>query len=86
MLVQTLKTLTKLYPRTDHSYRDVIDLLKVVLYIILGHSVKTYSKQTEEKNTQKRREGERERENRGYTRHQASVFAVVRSGYNVCVR
>lgn len=33
------KTLTKLYPGTDCSHMDIIDVLQVVLYVILRHSV-----------------------------------------------
>lgn len=38
-LCEVVKTLTKLYPGTNSSHRDVINLLQVVLYVILGHSV-----------------------------------------------
>lgn len=34
-----LNTLTKLYPGANCSNRDIIDVLQVVLYVTLGHSV-----------------------------------------------
>lgn len=59
-LCKAERTLTKLYPGTDCSNRDVIDLLQVVFYVILGHSVQTCPEQDrEEKNTNRKKEGEK---------------------------
>lgn len=60
VLVQSTGALTVLYPGTDSSHWDVIDLLQVVLYVVLGHSVQTYPEETEKGKTHRR--GGRERE------------------------
>lgn len=57
-----MQTLTKLYPGADCSHRNVVDLLQVVLYVTLGHSVQTCPEETKrgEKQTKKGgREGEK---------------------------
>lgn len=77
MLVQSTGALTILYPGTDSSHWDVIDLLQVILYVVLGHSVQKYPRRWRgEKHTDKGgREKERERGKiRGYVRHPALVF------------
>lgn len=76
-LCKVMKTLTKLYPGADCSYRNVVDLLQVVLYVTLGHSVQTCPRGDEEKRKtdEKGRENER-KESRGYVRRPASVLTL----------
>lgn len=64
-LCKVMKTLTKLYPGADCSYRNVVDLLQVVLYVTLGHSVQTCPEETKRREKQTKREGEREKREQG---------------------
>lgn len=70
------KKLTKLYPGTNCTHRNVIDLLQVVLYVIFGHSVQN-------RKTNIRREKVRER-TRNYAIYPTSEFVWPRSGLNLC--
>lgn len=74
--MKVAKTLTKLYPGTDCSHRDIIDLLQVVLYVILGHSVQNTKTNIGRKKVREK--------TRSYARYPASVFVWTRGGLNLC--
>ncbi len=81
-----MKTLTKLYPGADCSYRDIIDLLQVVLYVTLGHSVQTCPEATEKEKKKNTQIGKKREKKTGVMQGiQQNCSHGVRSGLNVCV-